>query len=90
MVLMESMRLYPPSWAIGRQAIKNYNLANKYVIPSGSVIIISQYLMHHDSRYFSQPDQFYPERWSSEFRSSIPRFSYFPFGGGPDYVLENL
>ena len=82
MVLMESMRLYPPSWAIGRQAIENYNLANKYVIPSGSVLIISQYLVHHDSRYFSQPDQFYPERWTPEFRSSIPRFSYFPFGGG--------
>ena len=82
MVLMESMRLYPPSWAIGRQAIENYNLANKYVIPSGSVLIISQYLVHHDSRYFSQPDQFYPERWTPEFRASIPRFSYFPFGGG--------
>jgi cytochrome P450 len=83
MVLMESMRLYPPSWAIGRQAIKDYVLDDKYVIPSGSVIIMSQYLMHHDSRYFSHPEQFYPERWSPEFRASIPRFSYFPFGGGP-------
>ena len=83
MVLMESMRLYPPSWAIGRQAIKDYALDSRYVIPSGSVIIMSQYLMHHDSRYFSQPWRFYPERWSPEFRSSIPRFSYFPFGGGP-------
>ena len=83
MVLMESMRLYPPSWAIGRQAISDYVLDNKYVIPSGSVIIMSQYLMHHDTRYFSHPEQFYPERWSLEFRSSIPRFSYFPFGGGP-------
>lgn len=83
MVLMESMRLYPPSWAIGRQAIKDYALDSRYVIPSGSVIIMSQYLMHHDSRYFSQPWRFYPERWSPELRSSIPRFSYFPFGGGP-------
>jgi cytochrome P450 len=83
MVLMESMRLYPPSWAIGRQTIKDYVLDDNYVIPSGSVIIMSQYLIHHDSRYFSRPEQFYPERWSSEFRASIPRFSYFPFGGGP-------
>ena len=82
MVLMESMRLYPPSWAIGRQAIEDYNLDNKYVIPSGSVLIMSQYLVHHDSRYFSQPQKFYPERWTPEFRASIPRFSYFPFGGG--------
>ena len=83
MVLMESMRLYPPSWAIGRQAIKDYVLDNNYTIPSGSVIIMSQYLMHHDARYFSNPEHFYPERWSLEFRSSLPRFSYFPFGGGP-------
>jgi cytochrome P450 len=83
MVLMESMRLYPPSWAIGRQAIKDYAIDSRYVIPSGSVVIMSQYLMHHDPRYFSQPWTFYPERWSPEFRSSVPRFSYFPFGGGP-------
>ena len=82
MVLMESMRLYPPSWAIGRQAIEDYNLDNKCVIPSGSVLIMSQYLVHHDSRYFPEPHKFYPERWTSEFRASIPRFSYFPFGGG--------
>jgi cytochrome P450 len=82
MVLMESMRLYPPSWAIGRQAIKDYVLDNRYVIPSGSVVIMSQYLMHHDARYFSQPEEFCPERWSPKFRASIPRFSYFPFGGG--------
>jgi cytochrome P450 len=83
MVLMESMRLYPPSWAIGRQALEDYILDAQYVIPSGSVIIMSQYLMHRDSRYFPEPEQFYPDRWTPEFRASIPRFSYFPFGGGP-------
>ncbi len=88
MVLMESMRLYPPSWAIGRQVIKDYVLDSKYVIPARSVINMSQYLMHHDSRYFSQPWRFYPERWSPEFRASIPRFSYFPFGGGPRSCIE--
>lgn len=82
-VLMESMRLYPPSWAIGRQVIKDYPLNNKYIIPSGSIIIVSQYLIHHDQRFYFQPNEFIPERWSIEFRSSIPRFSYFPFGGGP-------
>jgi cytochrome P450 len=82
-VLMESMRLYPPSWAIGRQTIHDYSLDEKYTIPSGSVIIMSQYLMHHDVRYFSDPEKFIPERWSSKFKASMPRFSYFPFGGGP-------
>lgn len=82
-VLIESMRLYPPSWAIGRQAIKDYRLNDNYTIPTGAVVIMSQYLMHHDRRYFSDPEKFVPERWSSEFKASIPRFSYFPFGGGP-------
>ncbi len=82
-VLMESMRLYPPSWAIGRQTIQDYPLNEKYSIPSGSVVIMSQYLMHHDARYFSDPEKFIPERWSLEFKTSMPRFCYFPFGGGP-------
>jgi cytochrome P450 len=82
-VLMESMRLYPPSWAIGRQAVKDYELNDNYTIPSGAVVIMSQYLMHHDSRYFTDAEKFVPERWSSKFKTSIPRFSYFPFGGGP-------
>ncbi|HSA75011.1 MAG TPA: cytochrome P450 [Candidatus Nitrosocosmicus sp.] len=82
-VLMESMRLYPPSWAIGRQAVKDYPLNDNYTIPSGAVVIMSQYLMHRDIRYFTDPEKFVPERWTSEFKTSIPRFSYFPFGGGP-------
>ena len=82
-VLTESMRLYPPSWAIGRQAIKDYRLNDNYTIPTGAVVIMSQYLMHHDSRYFSDPEKFVPERWSLDFKASIPRFSFFPFGGGP-------
>ena len=80
---MESMRLYPPSWAIGRQTTRDYSLNEKYSIPSGSVIIMSQYLLHHDARYFSDPEKFIPERWSPKFKASMPRFSYFPFGGGP-------
>ncbi|MDF0681432.1 MAG: cytochrome P450, partial [Candidatus Nitrosocosmicus sp.] len=67
----------------GRQTIQDYNLNEKYSVPSGSVIIMSQYLMHHDVRYFSDPEKFDPERWSLKFRASMPRFSYFPFGGGP-------
>jgi len=82
-ILTESMRLYPPSWAIGRQAIKDYKLNDHYTIPTGAVVIVSQYLMHHDIRYFSDPEKFIPERWSPKFKISIPRFSYFPFGGGP-------
>ena len=79
--LTESLRLYPPAWTIGRQAINDYKVGN-YVIPSGSIILMSQYVMHRDPRYYHEPDRFYPERWTQEFKSRLPRFSYFPFGGG--------
>jgi cytochrome P450 len=80
-VFRESMRLYPPAWTLGRQVINDYKV-DKYLIPAGSIILMSQYVMHHDSRYFSEPDVFYPDRWTKEARLHLPRFSYFPFGGG--------
>ncbi|HYA83640.1 MAG TPA: cytochrome P450 [Candidatus Bathyarchaeia archaeon] len=80
-VFRESMRLYPPAWTLGRRVINHYKI-DKYVIPAGSIILMSQYVMHHDSRYFSDPDTFYPDRWTKEMKSNLPRFSYFPFGGG--------
>jgi cytochrome P450 len=80
-VFRESMRLYPPAWTIGRQAINDFKV-DKYVIPAGSIILMSQYVMHHNPRYFSDPDLFYPDRWTKEAKSQLPRFSYFPFGGG--------
>jgi cytochrome P450 len=81
-VFAESMRLYPPAWAIGRQAINDCKI-DDYVIPAGSSILMSQYLMHHDPRYFPEPERFDPERWSPSEKAKRPRFSYFPFGGGP-------
>jgi cytochrome P450 len=80
-VLRESMRLYPPAWTIGRQAINDYKV-DKYVIPAGSIILMSQYVMHRNKNYFSDPDIFYPDRWTKEAKLQMPRFSYFPFGGG--------
>jgi cytochrome P450 len=81
-VFAESMRLYPPAWAIGRQAINDCKIGD-YVIPAGSSILMSQYLMHHDPRYFPEPERFDPERWNPQEKAKRPRFSYFPFGGGP-------
>jgi cytochrome P450 len=80
-VFRESMRLYPPVWSIGRYVDNDYTLG-KYTIPSGSTIMMSQYVMHHDPRFYHEPERFEPERWSLEAKSTIPRFSYFPFGGG--------
>jgi cytochrome P450 len=80
-VFRESMRLYPPAWTIGRQVINDYKV-DKYVIPADSIILMSQYVMHHNPRYYTDPDLFYPDRWNKEVKSHLPRFSYFPFGGG--------
>lgn len=81
-VFAESMRLYPPAWAIGRQAIDNCKIG-KYTIPAGSSILMSQYSMHRNPLYFPQPERFDPERWTPQEKARRPRFSYFPFGGGP-------
>jgi cytochrome P450 len=80
-VLRESMRLYPPVWTIGRHVENDYPVG-EYIIPAGSSILMSQYVMHHNPMYYERPEQFNPDRWTEEFKTHLPRFSYFPFGGG--------
>jgi cytochrome P450 len=82
MVLAESMRLYPPAWAVGRLAMAETEIAG-YTVPAKALVLMSQYVMHRDPRYFSDPLRFDPERWTATARESRPQFSYFPFGGGP-------
>ncbi len=84
MVLKESMRLYPAVWGIGRRAISDCEIGG-YRVNAGTNIFIFQSLTQRDARFFSNPDAFDPERWREDpVRSGkIPRFAYFPFGGGP-------
>ncbi|MBO0726077.1 MAG: cytochrome P450 [Blastocatellia bacterium] len=82
MVFAEAMRLYPPAWVIGRRALGDYQI-NGYAIPARTILLLSPYLIHHDARFFPDPFRFDPERWTPEARESRPKFSYFPFGGGP-------
>lgn len=82
MVLAESMRLYPPAWALGRLAVNDQEIGG-YFVPKKSLVLMSQDVMHHDARYFSDPQRFDPERWKPGAREGAPQFSYFPFGGGP-------
>lgn len=79
-VLSEVMRLYPPAWAISRIAVRGFE-AGPFRIPPGSLCIASQWVIHRDARFFSDPEQFRPERWLDE-PAGWPRFAYFPFGGG--------
>lgn len=81
MVLAETMRLYPPAWAVGRMAT-SYTRIYNYGLPAGSICILSPYAMHRNARYWPEPDRFDPERWTPELREERPKFSYFPFGGG--------
>ncbi|MDQ3755934.1 MAG: cytochrome P450 [Acidobacteriota bacterium] len=81
MVFTETLRLYSPSWILGRIAINDYRI-NDYVVPAGALILMSQYVMHRDARYYPDPFRFDPERWRPEAREARPLFSYFPFGGG--------
>jgi cytochrome P450 len=80
-VITESMRLYPPAWIIGRRAIQDYAV-DDYVLPARSIVVVSPYVTQRDARFFPEPDRFMPDRWTGEFKSSLPAFAYFPFGGG--------
>lgn len=82
MVLTESMRLYPPAWVIARRNIREYAIGD-YRFPPSTAFVMSQYLVQRQERYYPEPLKFLPERWTEEFKKSIPRFAYFPFGGGP-------
>jgi len=84
MVIKESMRLFPPAWGIGRRALREIDLRG-YRIPKGTNVFLLQWLTQRDARFFPEPLRFDPERWRSDpIRSGVlPRFSYFPFGGGP-------
>jgi cytochrome P450 len=81
MVLKEAMRLYPPAWLIGRRALIDVELGG-YLIPAGSIVILSPWVTHRDARFFDDPLRFDPERWTPQAEAQRPRFSYFPFGGG--------
>lgn len=81
-VINESMRLYPPAWVIGRQAIEDVQIGG-VTFPKDAGVLMSQWVMHHDPRYYPEPEQFNPDRWAYSSTPKIPQYAYFPFGGGP-------
>lgn len=87
-VIKESMRLMPPAWAIQREATEDV-VVGGFLIPKGSDVVISQYATHRDARFFPDPVRFQPERWTADFAKSLPKYAYFPFGGGARLCIGN-
>jgi cytochrome P450 len=80
-VMAESLRLYPPAWAMGRYANHDFALGD-YFLPARTTVLISQFITHRDPRYFPQPLRFDPGRFSAEAKARRAKFTYFPFGAG--------
>jgi cytochrome P450 len=80
-VIAESMRLYPPVYALGREATTDLELGG-YRVKRGYTVLMCQWVNHRDPKYFPDPERFYPERWDDGLASRLPKFAYYPFGGG--------
>ena len=87
-VLTESMRLYPPAWAMARMAIEDHEISG-YPIPKGTGVAASQWVVHRDPRWYDEPEKFLPERWEGDLLKRIPRLAYFPFGAGSRQCIGN-
>ena len=81
-VVTEAMRRYPPVWMIGRTLAEPLDVGG-WRPPAGSIVAVSPLLMHHDPRWFPEPETFDPDRWLDERRAAVPRHAYLPFGTGP-------
>jgi cytochrome P450 len=88
MAVTESMRLYPPAYGIGRQAAQATEIAGQPIAP-GDILIAPTWTVHRDRRWFEEPEAFRPERWAGDLAQRLPRFAYFPFGGGPRQCIGN-
>ncbi|HEX6738794.1 MAG TPA: cytochrome P450 [Vicinamibacteria bacterium] len=86
--IKEAMRLYPPVYAVGREAVRDTEAAG-YPVAKGTTVFASQWVIHRDPRFYPDPDTFRPERWASEAARALPKFAYFPFGGGPRLCIGN-
>ncbi|MBZ5859377.1 cytochrome P450 [Flavihumibacter profundi] len=82
MVLGESMRIFPPSYLIPRQAVEDFPIDN-YIIPGGTIILMSPYLIHHDARFHPDPEKFNPHAWDKHSNGLHAKYEYFPFSRGP-------
>ena len=81
-VVAESMRLYPPAWSLGREALEDLELGG-FEIRRGENVWFCPWSIQRDPRWFDEPDAFRPERWEGDLAKRLHKYAYFPFGGGP-------
>ncbi|MBZ0280771.1 MAG: cytochrome P450 [Anaerolineae bacterium] len=87
-VLQEAMRLYPPVWNMSRQALTDVEVGG-YIIPKGSEVNLNTYAMHHDPRWWQEPEHYIPERFNTDRQASVPKMAYLPFSTGPRVCIGN-
>jgi cytochrome P450 len=87
-IINETLRLYPPGWMLGREAIEPVELGG-YRISRGTTVFLTAFVIHRDPRWYDDPEAFRPERWADGLIQRIPRYAYFPFGGGPRICIGN-
>src|SRR3984893_16986031 len=87
-VITESLRLYPAAWGMARLVVEDHEIAG-YPVTKGMGVAMVQWVVHRDPRWDDAPDEFRPERWENDLWKQLPRFAYFPFGGGPRQCIGN-
>ncbi len=87
-VINETLRVYPTVWVIGREAVETVELGG-YKIRAGTTVLMPQWVVHRDGRWFPEPEAFRPDRWTKRSMERLHRYAYFPFGGGPRVCIGN-
>jgi cytochrome P450 len=87
-VIREGMRLYPPAFVVGRRPREDI-VVGGHRLPKETNVLMSQWIVHRDERWYSRPTEFDPSRWEGDWQSRMPKYAYFPFGGGPRICIGN-
>ena len=87
-VIRESMRLFPPAYVIGRRPLEDITIGGHFIAAKTNVLM-SQWIVHRDERWYDDPLRFHPDRWEGGLANRLPKYAYFPFGGGPRVCIGN-
>ena len=81
-VVRETLRLFPPAYSFGREALADDEILG-WPVRAGTTLFVFPWVLHRDPRFFPDPLRFDPDRWTDAFERALPRHAYLPFGSGP-------